>query len=438
MKGLSMPIIGRIAFPLAIVFLCHPSTRAASVVDTPYTVATWQGFRTGAFSMTFDDACPGQFTILVPLLNRYGYKATFFVDMGNRRIFKTPWENIRQAAASGHEIASHSVTHARLSTLTDIQQEAELKASRDTLEKEIPSQKCLTFAYPNCVLGKDALVARYYLAARTCNVGTIDASDPANMFRINSFSYGGNVSAQTLNGTADATIGKKGWGTLLIHGIDDEGGYNPVRSSMLKTHFDYLQTKESQLWIATFADVARYIRERQSLTLKQVRRTDDSIVVRLADTLPDATYNVPLTLQRPLPDGWKAWFVTQNGRTLKDSLVIVNSKRSVMFDAIPDGGDIVLSTTGVVAMHRAPGGIAGNVILSGAQGKLRFSLPFESGGVLELSIFDYQGVRRAVVKAIRAHDGYYVDPPKIGAGAYAAAISLDGVMLGDRFTLRLP
>jgi peptidoglycan-N-acetylglucosamine deacetylase len=433
-----MPNIRKIVLSLAAFFLCHLTSHAAAVVDTPYTVATWQGFRAGAFSMTFDDACPGQFTILVPLLDKYKYKATFFIDMGNRRIFKTPWDNIRRAAASGHEIASHSVTHSRLSTLTDGQLEAELKDSRDTIDKEIPSQKCLTFAYPNCVLGKDPVVARYYLAARTCNVGTIDASDPANLLRINSFSYGGNVSAQTLNGTADDAISKKGWGTILVHGIDDEGGYNPVKSTMLKTHFDYLQTKESQLWIATFADVARYIRERQGLTLRQIRRTTDSIVVRLTDTLPDGTYNVPLTLQRPLPDGWNAWFVSQNGRALKDSLVMVNAKRFVMFNAIPDGGDIVLSTTGVVARHRASGGIAGNITLSGAQGRLRFSLPSGLAGALELSLFDYQGARRAVVQAVRTADGYDVETPKIGAGVYGAKLSLNGAMLGERFTLRLP
>ncbi|MEO6094386.1 MAG: polysaccharide deacetylase family protein [Fibrobacteria bacterium] len=432
-----MPIPRKCALFLATVFLCHFTSQAASVVDTPYTVAAWQGFRAGALSLTFDDACPGQFTILVPLLDKYPFKVTFYIDLKNRSFTKTPWDNIRQAAAAGHEVTSHSVTHSKFSTLSDAQQEAELKDSRDTILKEIPSQKVLTFAYPNCVLGKDALVARYYMAARSCNEDRIEPADPANLFRINSFSYGGNVTAQTLNGTTDNAISKKGWASFLIHGIDDAGGYNPVKSSMLKTHFDYLQTKQGQVWVAPFADVARYIRERQSLTLKQIRSTKDSIVVKLTDTLPDAIYNVPVTFQRPLPEGWNTCFVSQNGRALKDSLVMVNSKRFVMFDAIPDAGDIVMSTNGVVAMRRTPGGITGKVSLSGVQGELRFSLPPGLAGVLELSLFDSQGVRCAVAQAVRANDGYHVELPKLGAGVYGAKISLNGFAFGEPFMLKL-
>lgn len=417
--------------------LCPSIPRAAAVVDTPYTVATWQGSRAGALSLTFDDACPGQFTILVPILAKYPFKVTFFIDMGNRRRTNTPWDNIRQAAAAGHEVTSHSVTHSKFSTLTDAQQEAELKDSRDTLLKEIPSQKVLTFAYPNCVHGKDALVARYYMAARSCNEDRIEPADPASMMDINSFSYGGSVAAQTLNGTADNAIGKKGWATILIHGIDDAGGYNPVKSSMLKTHFDYLMTKQSQLWVAPFADVARYIRERQSLTLKQIRATKDSLVVKLTDTLPDAIYTVPVTFQRPLPEGWNTCFVSQNGRALKDSIVTVNSKRVVMFDAVPDGGEIVLSSSGVVAVHQAPGGAAGRVSLSGADGELRFSLPPGSAGNLEIAVFDSQGARRAIVRATRAGDGYHADLRNIAAGVYGAKLSLDGVPIGKGFALKL-
>jgi peptidoglycan/xylan/chitin deacetylase (PgdA/CDA1 family) len=387
--------------------------------------------------MTFDDGLPNQYTTLVTLLSQYGYKVTFFLDMGNRKRFNIPWDDIRRAASLGHEIASHTVTHPRMGGLSDSEQEKELRDSRDSIEKEIPTRKCMTFAYPFCNEGNRSIVAKYYVAARKCDK-RIEPADPANMMGISSFGWENDVPAQSLNSNVESAISKKGWTTYLIHGIDGGGGYTPVKSSMLKEHFDFLRTKESQIWIAPFADVARYIRERQSLTLKQVRRTPDSIVIRLTDTLPDGTYNVPLTLQRPLPDGWNAWFVSQNGRALKDSLVIVNSKRIVMFDAVPDGGDIVITTTGVITTHRAPGGVAGHVTLSNAQGKLRFSLPSGLTGTLELSLFDYQGARRAMVRARRTQEGYDVDPPNIGAGIYGAKLSLNGVLLGERFTLRLP
>ncbi|MEO6095920.1 MAG: polysaccharide deacetylase family protein [Fibrobacteria bacterium] len=426
---------GKSLLCLAAICICPTAPRAAAVVDTPYTVGTWQGFRPAALSMTFDDGLPNQYTTLLNLLNQYGYKATYFVDMGNRKRFNIPWDDIRKAAASGHEIASHTVTHPHLGDLSVTEQEKELKDCKDTLEREIPTQKVLTMAYPFCSAGNDAAVAKYYLAARKCDK-RFEPADPANFMGLSSFSWSNDVAASSLNSNVESAISKKAWTTYLIHGID-AGGYTPVKSSMLKEHFDFLRTKENQIWIATFADVARYIRERQTLTLKQVRSTKDSLVLKATITLPNTPYNVPLSFQRPLPDGWNTCFASQNGRALKDSLLTVNSKRMIMFDAIPDGSDIVLSSSGVVALHSAPGGIAGKVALSNAQGKLRFSLPAGLAGKLELSLYDYQGGRRAVVTAMHADDGYHVDLPKIGSGVYGAKLSLNGVLFGESFRLRL-
>lgn len=427
---------GKALWGMAALCLCHLTPRAAAVVDTPYTVATWQGFRAAALSMTFDDGLPNQYTTLLTLLTQYGYKVTYFVDMGNRRRFNIPWDDIRKAASLGHEIASHTVTHPRMNELSASEQEKELRDSKDTLEREIPTQKVLTMAYPFCHEGNDAIVAKYYLAARVCDK-RFEPADPANFMGLSSFSWADDVPATSLNNNVETAISKKAWTIYLIHGIDGGGGYTPVKSSMLKEHFDFLRTKESQIWIATFADVARYIRERQTLTLKQVRSTKDSLVLKATITLPNTPYNVPLTFQRPLPDGWNACFVSQNGRTVKDSIVTVNSKRMIMFDAVPDGSDIVLSSSGVVALPRAAGGVAGGIALSAAEGRIRFSAPAGLAGKLELALFDLSGARRALLPAMRADGGYYVDLPKVGAGMYGAKLFLDGVPFGERFKLNL-
>jgi peptidoglycan/xylan/chitin deacetylase (PgdA/CDA1 family) len=430
-----MLIVRKRLLGLATLFLFHLAPRAAAVIDTPYTVGTWQGFRAAALSMTFDDGLPNQYTTLLNLLTQYDYKVTYFVDMGNRKRFNIPWDDIRKAASLGHEIASHTVTHPRMNEISASEQEKELKDSKDTLERQIPTQKVLTMAYPFCHEGNDAIVAKYYLAARICDK-RFEPADPANFMGLSSFSWADDVPATSLNNNVESAISKKAWTIYLIHGID-AGGYTPVKSSMLKEHFDFLRTKESQIWIASFADVARYIRERQTLTLKQVRSTKDSVVLKATISLPNTPYNVPLSFQRPLPDGWNTCFAFQNGHALKDSLLTANSKRMVMFNAVPDGSDIVLSSSGVVALHRAPGGIAGKIALSAAQGRVRFSVLPGVAGKLELTLFDLQGARRAVLAAMRADDGYYVDLPKIGAGVYGAKLSLNGVMFGERFTLRL-
>ena len=56
----------------------------------------------------------------------------------------------------GHEIASHTVSHTDLSTLSDEAQTNELKNSQISIKANVPGQKCLTLAYPNCVEAKES------------------------------------------------------------------------------------------------------------------------------------------------------------------------------------------------------------------------------------------------------------------------------------------
>lgn len=42
-------------------------------------IATWSGFRNGVATFTFDDNLPNQLTIAVPIFDKYGYKASFYI-----------------------------------------------------------------------------------------------------------------------------------------------------------------------------------------------------------------------------------------------------------------------------------------------------------------------------------------------------------------------
>ena len=49
-----------------------------------------------------------------------------------------------------------------------------------------------------------------------------------------------------------------------------------------------------------------------------------------------------MTIRRPLPAGWTSATVLQKGIKLASQLVTVNSVTSVMFDALPDNGAILI------------------------------------------------------------------------------------------------
>jgi hypothetical protein len=64
--------------------------------------------------------------------------------------------------------------------------------------------------------------------------------------------------------------------------------------------------------------------------------------VQATDGLDNTIYNYPVTIRRQLPDGWLAAKVTQNGLPITSTITKVGSVKYLMFDVVPDGGDIVL------------------------------------------------------------------------------------------------
>jgi oligosaccharide reducing-end xylanase len=322
-------------------FLMAGSIGYCGTVASPYEVGNWSGFRTAAITYTFDDHCSNQFAIAVPLFNEFGYKLTLYPVPA----WSPNWTNIQNAAAAGHEVGSHTVNHSNLSTLDDANQTIQLANSQSIINSYIPGQQCVTIAYPFCAPGNQALTATYYIAARHCQ-GAIEVNTPSNFYQISSIICG---SAGAVKTTADfttkftSTATSKGWCVFLIHGIDSDGGYSPLSSTVLRESIQYLDTHRSTFWVSTFSNVVRYIRERNDVSVTETSNEPNSITLQVTDTLNDAIYNYPVTIRRPLPADWPSATVSQNGQAVNASVVVANSTIYVMFDVVPDGGDVVLS-----------------------------------------------------------------------------------------------
>jgi peptidoglycan/xylan/chitin deacetylase (PgdA/CDA1 family) len=119
--------------------------------------------------ITFDDGYRDNHTHAMPLLRRYGYTATFFVvtdligtDRLQRFDLEKPrqgfgpassyalmnWEEVRDLAANGMQIGSHTCTHIVLDrTVSDSVLDAEVVKSRDEIESQL-NRKADLFCYP--------------------------------------------------------------------------------------------------------------------------------------------------------------------------------------------------------------------------------------------------------------------------------------------------
>ena len=234
---------------------------AAFQAPPDYEVAPWLNWKQGVVTYSFDDGCSGQLSAAIPALNKYGLHATFNLVTN----WVSNWGGWKQAAQNGHEIASHTVSHANL----DSSGEQELSQSKRIIEQNI-GQECVTIVYPNCVCGNKGLISKYYISGRTCS-GQFVGNNPFDMYEISSFIIGNTGqynSAQALNNLADQAAQQGKWAVFLIHGVDGDGGYSPISSSALDQHFNYVK-QQDKVWVATMKEVSKYILESKSLTITE-------------------------------------------------------------------------------------------------------------------------------------------------------------------------
>jgi hypothetical protein len=129
----------------------------------------------------------------------------------------------------------------------------------------------------------------------------------------------------------------------LIHAIDNDNGYSPLSSATLVASLNYMSANPDKFWVETFGHVVRYIRERNAASVTETFTTGTSINVQVTDNLDDTIYNFPITLRRPLPAHWPGATVSQNSQAVASRVVNLNSTNYLMFDVVPDGGDVVIS-----------------------------------------------------------------------------------------------
>ncbi len=102
-------------------------------------------FAQKAVILNFDDDWKGQFTYAVPILEKYGFNASFFVTTGcltyqNASFCNNlggdsamTWEDIRLLYEMGHDIQSHGVSHKDVTTLSASDLEYEVGQSKQSL-----------------------------------------------------------------------------------------------------------------------------------------------------------------------------------------------------------------------------------------------------------------------------------------------------------------
>ena len=230
--------------------------------------------------LTFDDGYKSQYSNAKPILDKYGFKASFYivcnyVGSGDNRM---TWEEIKSLQQEGHDIASHTMNHDDLSTLPPEKVEYEVSQSKQCLLDQGIKPK--SFAYPFNGGSDDpaviSAVASHYELARTatdplaflgCNGGGSSECD-TNKYTIMGWSHDSEKKSNTYNDQqmferfVDVVNSQNEYNTngvnaipiLIWHKIDNSNEEYSTSTNLFDAELKYLH--DNGFTVLTMADLA--------------------------------------------------------------------------------------------------------------------------------------------------------------------------------------
>jgi oligosaccharide reducing-end xylanase len=322
---MNKPLISALAGAMMI------ASAASAQLPQGYEVATWHGFSDCAVTYSFDDLTGNQLPVAIPIFDKYNLKAT--LNVVTDWVSASQWATLKSVSTSGHEVASHTVAHKNMTELSAEDFESEMSESKKKIESAV-GKECITMVYPYCAKAHEEITSKYYISARSCS-GQVENQTPVNMYDISSKGVGTESATQTaddFNAWVADGVKLGGWCTFLIHGIDDDKGYSPIKSNELEKHLQYVAGHPHKFWVATFASVTKYIIERNSLVVSEIQKGKSAKVTVECKAKSSLTkFDEPITLRRIAPEGCQQVILKAPGVKTKKE---VNNGR-VVFDVVP-------------------------------------------------------------------------------------------------------
>lgn len=205
------------------------------------------GFDRALVSLTFDDGWRSQYTNGLPLLEQYGMNATFYALTSTTSYPAYMTTTMMQTlATSGNEVASHTVTHPDLTTLTVSEIDAELADSQTSLRQWVGSSAANNFASPYGAYDAtvDTEIAKYYRSHRTVDEG-YNSKDNFDIYHIVVQNVLNTTTPEQVGEWVDEAIADQTWLVLVYHEVDT-GLTDPTYSvtpSDLGTELSLIQSK---------------------------------------------------------------------------------------------------------------------------------------------------------------------------------------------------
>jgi peptidoglycan/xylan/chitin deacetylase (PgdA/CDA1 family) len=233
----------------------------------------WPVGARAAVSLSFDDARPSQLDQAMPILDRHGVRATFYVSPPAARKRRDEWA---AAARRGHEMGNHSLTHPcsgnflwsrgnALENMSLDDMEAQLTGATRFIRDELCAPVS-TYAY--CCgqkfvgRGRGArsfvpLVAKHFVVGR--GFRDEDHNDPRFCDLAQAYGMDADMTPfETLRAQIERAAGQGGWALFAAHDVFD-GPRQCMAPAVLDALCAYCADPANGIWIDTVAAVGAHI-----------------------------------------------------------------------------------------------------------------------------------------------------------------------------------
>lgn len=264
------------------------------------------------------------------------------------------WDDFRKDAANGYEIASHSITHATMPGLNEANIRYELENSKEEIKNQLGEKYTFSTEVPYGYEDDRVMQIAYKIYPALRNrmpepfLKELDRASRKNPHPADKdyvqWQRGPlhKTPIELMKSWVDTTVNSKDtWLVLVFHGIDSLG-WEPTPIPKLRDYFEYIKAREDKLWVATFGDATKYMREREHAKVSSTE-TGGKISVTLTHSLDMKWYDLPLTLKTYVPAKWKKATVTQGKHAQTATIQHDDKGTYVLYQLKPNSANATLA-----------------------------------------------------------------------------------------------
>jgi hypothetical protein len=265
------------------------------------------------------------------------------------------WDEIRQFAKNGHEFGNHTISHPRLAVLDEQNLLYELEKCKEEILTQLGPDE--TFS-AECPFGtEDERVMQYAYKIHPALRNRMPEPFLEELNRSNQ-NYPGSFKKEyvqwqrgplkkhgidEMKSWVDTILTHNNvWLVLTFHGVDGIG-WEAKPHEELKAFFTYMKQHESRLWVTTFRDATKYMRERMSTQVESKEEANGQIRISLTHPLDKELYALHLTLKTYTNSSAEKISIKQGERTISFVSGVDEKGSYVLYQAKPNSDDITIT-----------------------------------------------------------------------------------------------